>query len=196
MARTISTDAFAPATQPLKLAPHTIITASSSPASNTLLRMISTGDDRSERKSLDLSKTTYSSLIKSPKDACIAVSAVHPFCCITRHPSLRPGPILFFSFDSHCCPHLNATPMFFAHVLDAPPPTTTKNNNQFAEKGMSNAKDALAQDLAPVDPGWMLRWLWRAPRTERCRQHGRRGRHEPRSVEAHVRSSCSLRSSL
>jgi formate/nitrite transporter FocA (FNT family) len=35
---------------------------------------ISTGDDRSERKSLDISKTTYSSLIKSPKDSYIALA--------------------------------------------------------------------------------------------------------------------------
>jgi hypothetical protein len=38
------------------------------------LQMISTGDDRSERLSLDISKTTYTSLIKAPKDAYIAVS--------------------------------------------------------------------------------------------------------------------------
>ena len=36
------------------------------------LQMISTGDDRSERKSLDISKTQYVSLIKAPKDAYIA----------------------------------------------------------------------------------------------------------------------------
>jgi formate/nitrite transporter FocA (FNT family) len=35
---------------------------------------ISTGDDRSERASLDISKTTYSSLIKSPKDSYIALA--------------------------------------------------------------------------------------------------------------------------
>eukprot|EP00586_Coscinodiscus_wailesii_P019368 CAMPEP_0172498720 /NCGR_PEP_ID=MMETSP1066-20121228/116522_1 /TAXON_ID=671091 /ORGANISM="Coscinodiscus wailesii, Strain CCMP2513" /LENGTH=356 /DNA_ID=CAMNT_0013272121 /DNA_START=83 /DNA_END=1153 /DNA_ORIENTATION=- len=35
---------------------------------------ISTGDDRSERESLDISKTTYSSTIKSPKDAYIALA--------------------------------------------------------------------------------------------------------------------------
>jgi formate/nitrite transporter len=35
---------------------------------------ISTGDDRSERKSLDISKTTYTSLIKSPKDAYMALA--------------------------------------------------------------------------------------------------------------------------
>ena len=39
------------------------------------LQMISTGDDRSERLSLDISKTTYTSLIKAPKDAYIAVSS-------------------------------------------------------------------------------------------------------------------------
>jgi hypothetical protein len=38
------------------------------------LKMISTGDDRSERKSLDISKTTYAALVKAPKDAYIAVS--------------------------------------------------------------------------------------------------------------------------
>jgi hypothetical protein len=38
------------------------------------LTMISTGDDRSERRSLDISKTTYTSLVKAPKDAYIAVS--------------------------------------------------------------------------------------------------------------------------
>jgi hypothetical protein len=36
------------------------------------LSMISTGDDRSERKSLDISKTQYTSLVKAPKDAYIA----------------------------------------------------------------------------------------------------------------------------
>lgn len=36
------------------------------------LSMISDGSDRSERKSLDISKTTYSALVKSPKDAYIA----------------------------------------------------------------------------------------------------------------------------
>jgi len=36
------------------------------------LSMISDGTDRSERRSLDISKTTYSSLVKSPKDAYIA----------------------------------------------------------------------------------------------------------------------------
>lgn len=36
--------------------------------------MISTGDDRSERQSLDISKTTYTSLVKAPKDAYLAVS--------------------------------------------------------------------------------------------------------------------------
>ncbi len=36
------------------------------------LSMISDGTDRSERKSLDISKTTYSALVKSPKDAYIA----------------------------------------------------------------------------------------------------------------------------
>ena len=52
----------------------------SSPSSNhyngkngaSSLQMISTGDDRSERKSLDISKTQYVSLIKAPKDAYIA----------------------------------------------------------------------------------------------------------------------------
>ena len=38
------------------------------------LKMISTGDDRSERYSLDISKTTYSSLMKSPKDSFIALA--------------------------------------------------------------------------------------------------------------------------
>jgi hypothetical protein len=36
------------------------------------LTMISTGDDRSERKSLDISKTQYTSLVKAPKDSYIA----------------------------------------------------------------------------------------------------------------------------
>jgi hypothetical protein len=40
---------------------------------NNKLMMISTGDDRSERQSLDISKTTYISLVKSPKDAYQAV---------------------------------------------------------------------------------------------------------------------------
>ena len=31
--------------------------------------MISTGDDRSERQSLDISKTQYTQLVKAPKDA-------------------------------------------------------------------------------------------------------------------------------
>ena len=38
----------------------------------TSFKMISTGDDRSERKSLDLSKTQYTALVKAPKDAYIA----------------------------------------------------------------------------------------------------------------------------
>ncbi len=50
---------------------------SSSSRSSSSLMMISTGDDRSERQSLDISKTTYISLIKSPKDAYLAVS-----CCV------------------------------------------------------------------------------------------------------------------
>lgn len=41
--------------------------------SRSRLMMISTGEDRSERQSLDISKTTYISLIKSPKDAYQAV---------------------------------------------------------------------------------------------------------------------------
>jgi formate/nitrite transporter FocA (FNT family) len=40
--------------------------------STSTLTMISDGTDRSERKSLDISKTTYSALVKSPKDAYIA----------------------------------------------------------------------------------------------------------------------------
>lgn len=36
------------------------------------LKMISTGDDRSERQSLDISKTQYTALVKAPKDAYIA----------------------------------------------------------------------------------------------------------------------------
>ena len=43
-------------------------------AGTSNLKMISTGDDRSERKSLDISKTQYASLVKAPKDAYIAVS--------------------------------------------------------------------------------------------------------------------------
>jgi len=42
-----------------------------SKASNSRL-FISTGEDRSERQSLDISKTTYSSTIKAPRDAYIA----------------------------------------------------------------------------------------------------------------------------
>ena len=40
-------------------------------SSNTALH-ISTGDDRSERQSLDISKTTYVSLVKAPKDSYMA----------------------------------------------------------------------------------------------------------------------------
>jgi hypothetical protein len=54
--------------QPMRLAPSIRNSGTNS------LRMISTGDDRSERQSLDISKTTYTSLIKAPKDAYIAVS--------------------------------------------------------------------------------------------------------------------------
>lgn len=39
---------------------------------NTKTLMIADGTDRSERKSLDITKTTYSALVKSPKDAYIA----------------------------------------------------------------------------------------------------------------------------
>ena len=42
------------------------------PRKSHTLSMISDGTDRSERKSLDISKTTYSALVKSPKDAYIA----------------------------------------------------------------------------------------------------------------------------
>ena len=45
-------------------------------AGTSNLKMISTGDDRSERKSLDISKTQYASLVKAPKDAYIAVSEI------------------------------------------------------------------------------------------------------------------------
>jgi hypothetical protein len=55
--------------QPMRTVPPSIRNAGTSS-----LKMISTGDDRSERKSLDISKTTYSALVKSPKDAYIAVS--------------------------------------------------------------------------------------------------------------------------
>ncbi len=44
----------------------------SSQRSPYTLSMISDGTDRSERRSLDISKTTYSALVKSPKDAYIA----------------------------------------------------------------------------------------------------------------------------
>jgi hypothetical protein len=68
------TDAFS-FTQPvhqLRVAPRIVpTTAASGPGS---LMMISTGDDRSERRSLDISKTTYTSLVKAPKDAYMAVS--------------------------------------------------------------------------------------------------------------------------
>lgn len=55
--------------QPMRTVAPTIRNAGSSN-----LKMISTGDDRSERKSLDISKTQYASLVKAPKDAYIAVS--------------------------------------------------------------------------------------------------------------------------
>jgi hypothetical protein len=55
--------------QPMRIVPPAIRNAGTSS-----LKMISTGDDRSERKSLDISKTTYSALVKAPKDAYIAVS--------------------------------------------------------------------------------------------------------------------------
>lgn len=54
--------------QPMRVAPSIRHAGSSN------LKMISTGDDRSERKSLDISKTVYTSLVKAPKDAYIAVS--------------------------------------------------------------------------------------------------------------------------
>jgi hypothetical protein len=44
------------------------------PSGASSLRMISDGSDRMERKSLDISKTTYVSLVKAPKDAYMAVS--------------------------------------------------------------------------------------------------------------------------
>ncbi|KAG7342406.1 formate/nitrite transporter family protein [Nitzschia inconspicua] len=47
-------------------------TAHIKPTAASSLRMISDGSDRMERQSLDISKTTYVSLIKSPKDAYIA----------------------------------------------------------------------------------------------------------------------------
>jgi hypothetical protein len=60
-------------THPMKQ--HRVLMAPSSSSMGGLggLKMISTGDDRSERLSLDISKTTYTSLIKAPKDAYIAV---------------------------------------------------------------------------------------------------------------------------
>jgi len=64
-----SVGALAPMTPmtPLKVSPS--ILGGVSP-----LKMISTGDDRSERKSLDISKTTYVSSIKAPVDAYIALA--------------------------------------------------------------------------------------------------------------------------
>jgi hypothetical protein len=56
--------------QPMRVAPSIRNAGSSN------LKMISTGDDRSERKSLDISKTVYTSLVKAPKDAYIAVSYI------------------------------------------------------------------------------------------------------------------------
>ena len=61
-----SVGALAPMT-PLKVSPSILRGVSS-------LKMISTGDDRSERKSLDISKTTYVSSIKAPVDAYIALA--------------------------------------------------------------------------------------------------------------------------
>lgn len=58
-------------TQPMPRLATAHIKPSSGAAS---LRMISDGSDRAERQSLDISKTTYVSLIKAPKDAYIAVS--------------------------------------------------------------------------------------------------------------------------
>lgn len=55
--------------QPMRTVPSSIRNAGTSS-----LKMISTGDDRSERQSLDISKTSYVSLVKAPKDAYIAVS--------------------------------------------------------------------------------------------------------------------------
>jgi hypothetical protein len=55
--------------QPMRTVPLSIRNGGTSS-----LKMISTGDDRSERKSLDISKTTYAALVKSPKDSYIAVS--------------------------------------------------------------------------------------------------------------------------
>jgi len=54
--------------QPMRVAVPTVARKSSS----SYLNMISDGTDRTERQSLDISKTTYSALVKSPKDAYIA----------------------------------------------------------------------------------------------------------------------------
>jgi len=56
------------------LAPMTPLKVSPIMRGASSLKMISTGDDRSERKSLDISKTTYVSSIKSPKDSYIALA--------------------------------------------------------------------------------------------------------------------------
>mmetsp|Transcript_24509 Transcript_24509/g.58144 ORF Transcript_24509/g.58144 Transcript_24509/m.58144 type:complete len:397 (-) Transcript_24509:625-1815(-) len=52
-------------------AQNKLVSSSRSPPKSSLY-MISTGDDRSERKSLDISKTSYTSLVKAPKDAYVA----------------------------------------------------------------------------------------------------------------------------
>jgi hypothetical protein len=49
-------------TQPMRV-------ASIIPTRSYTFSMISDGSDRSERQSLDISKTTYSALVKAPKDA-------------------------------------------------------------------------------------------------------------------------------
>jgi hypothetical protein len=88
--------------------PSTSDSSSSSPQSSRRtdqhrLMMISTGDDRSERKSLDISTTTYTSLIKSPKDAYQAVSDDESWLVISGAFSLfffwnkKKNPSLFFA---------------------------------------------------------------------------------------------------
>ena len=64
-----STNGFSSNYVPIRVAPTTIAKGTSS---RSTLKMISTGDDRTERKSLDISKTSYTALVKAPKDAYVA----------------------------------------------------------------------------------------------------------------------------
>jgi hypothetical protein len=66
-----SANAFT-STQPMPRVGVTQLKPAPGTSSSSSALYISTGDDRSERQSLDISKTVYTSLVKAPKDSYMA----------------------------------------------------------------------------------------------------------------------------